>query len=137
MIEHSYEKIVYDRSTGMLKVHGIVAIIFGIIGTLTSVLLMLLITITTYADSEYDAHNSPLGLYIIAGLIFVFWALPHIFLVTSGSYLIRQPVPKLARILVIINLVIGVFYNFIILIFAIVNLTQITDYERSYHIYKR
>lgn len=140
MVEHTeqyYEKMLYDRSTGALKVHGILAIIFGGLGTLGALLFTLLIGLGTFADESYDAYNSPLGLVFMSAMIFVFWTLPHIFLIAAGAYLVREPAPKLARTLVVINLVIGVFYNLIMLVIAIVNLTQLNDYERGYHLHKK
>ncbi|MBC7564830.1 hypothetical protein H7100_01175 [Candidatus Saccharibacteria bacterium] len=135
--EHNYVKMLYDRSTGALKLHGILAIVFGGLGTLGAVLFTLLVALGTFSDESYDTYNSPLGLALVSAMIFVFWTLPHIFMIAAGSYLVREPAPKLAKTLVIINLVIGVFYNLIILVIAIVNLTQISDYERGYHVHKR
>lgn len=140
MVEQSelhYEKLLYDRSAGALKVHGILAIIFGALGMLVALLFTFMVTLGTFADEEYDPTNSAFGLLFVSVLIFIFWMLPHMYLIISGSYLVRQPAPRVARTLVIINLVVGVFYNLVILIAAIINLTQITDYERSYHIYKK
>ncbi|MDB5162359.1 MAG: hypothetical protein JWM52_867 [Candidatus Saccharibacteria bacterium] len=140
MVEHSevnYEKLLYSRAASALKVHGILAIIFGGLAVLGSILFTLLITLGTFADESYDSYNSPLGLFLVSAMIFVLWTLPHIYLIAAGIYLMREPSPKLARTLVIINLVIGVFYNLILLVIAIVNLTQITDYERTYHVHKK
>ncbi|MDB5179595.1 MAG: hypothetical protein JWN12_227 [Candidatus Saccharibacteria bacterium] len=140
MVEHGevdYEKLLYNRAASALKVHGILAIIFGGLAVLGSIVFTLLIALGTFADESYDSYNSPLGLLFVSALIFVFWTLPHIYLIAAGIYLMREPSPKLARTLVIINLVIGVFYNLILLVIAIVNLTQITDYERGYHVHKK
>jgi hypothetical protein len=141
MVEHivhiNYEKLLYDRAAGALKVHGIVSIVFGAIGTLVAVLFTLLIAAGTIADPSYDSYNSSFGLFIISTMIFVFWTLPHLYLIAAGIYLIREPAPKLAKTLIIINLVVGVFWNLVLLIVAIVNLTQITDYERAYHVHKK
>lgn len=141
MVERSehidYEKLLYHRSESTLKIHGILAIVFGGLGTLSAALFTLLLIASTYADESFDNVNSPVGLFIVSAMIFVFWTLPHIYLIVAGSYLVREPVPRLAKTLVIINLVIGVFWNLILLIFAIINLTQLTDYERGYQGYKR
>ena len=140
MVEHNeqyYEKMLYDRSARSLKVHGILAIVFGGLGTLGAVLFTLLIALGTFADESYNAYNSSFGLIFMLVMVIVFWTLPHIFLITAGAYLVREPAPKLARTLIIVNLVIGVFYNLIMLIIAIVNLTQLNDYERGYHFYKK
>jgi hypothetical protein len=140
MVEHSahidYEKLLFDRAASTLKVHGILAIIFGSLGVLFGILFTLLLVVGTYADETYDSVNSPLGLFIVSVMIFVLWMLPHIYLIISGYYLIRKPAPKIAKTFVIINLVIGVFWNIVLLVISIVNLTQLSDYERSYHIHK-
>lgn len=141
MVEHSehidYEKLLYHRSETTLKLHGILAIIFGGIGALAAALFTLVLIVSTYSDVSYDSVNSPVGLFIVSTMIFVFWTLPHIYLIIAGPYLVREPAPRLAKTLIIINLVIGVFWNLVILIFAIINLTQLTDYERGFHTHKR
>ncbi|HEY8886190.1 MAG TPA: hypothetical protein VIM31_01675 [Candidatus Microsaccharimonas sp.] len=135
--EVNYEKLLFDRATSALKVHGILAIIFGGLGALLGLLLIAVTSLGTLSDPTYDSYNSPLGLFFVSAMIVVFWVLPHAYLIASGMYLTREPSPKLARTLVIINLVIGVFYNLILLVIAIVNLTQITDYERGYHVHHK
>jgi hypothetical protein len=132
----NYEKLLYSRATNTLKVHGIVSIVFGAIGTLAAILFTILVAAGTMADESYDSYNSPFGLFIVSVMIFVFFTLPHLYLIAAGIYLTREPAPKLAKTLVIINLVVGVFWNLVILVFSIVNLTQLTDYERTYHVHK-
>jgi small-conductance mechanosensitive channel len=141
MVEHTahidYEKLLYDRSESTLKVHGILSIIFGSLGTLAAVVMMMMLIASTYADPTYDSVNSPFGLFVVGAMVFVFWTLPHIYLIISGYYLMREPAPKVAKTLIIINLVIGVFWNLVLLIFAIINLTQLSDYARGYHVHKK
>lgn len=139
MVEQAvnYEKVLYERAAGGLKVHGILAIVFGSLGVLGALIFTLLIALGTFADESYMAYDSSLGLFLVSIMIFVFWTLPHIYLIAAGSYLVREPAPRLARVFVIINLVLGVFYNLILLVIAIVNLTQASDYERGYHAHKK
>ncbi|RWZ78766.1 MAG: hypothetical protein EOT05_03405 [Candidatus Microsaccharimonas sossegonensis] len=136
MVQYSaehYEKLLFERANNTLKTHGLVSIIFGALGILFGIFLLFVMSLGTISDGSYNATNSPLGLLFVAVLMLVFWFLPHIYLIVAGYYLMRQPNPRLAKMLIIINLVIGVFYNFILLVFAIINLTQSSDYEREYH----
>lgn len=135
--EIHYEKLLYDRASSALKVHGILAIVFGGLGVLFGLVFIISMAFGNIADPSYDAYSSSLGILFVSALVVVFWILPHAYLITSGIYLIREPSPKLARTLVIINLVVGVFYNLVMLVVAIVNLTQITDYERAYLVHKK
>ena len=134
--EINYEKLLYDRAASALKVHGILAIVFGGLGVLFGLVFIISMAFGNMADPSYDAYSSSLGILSVTALVVVFWILPHAYLITSGIYLIRESSPKLARTLVVINLVVGVFYNLIILVIAIVNLTQITDYERASLVHK-
>jgi hypothetical protein len=137
-----YEKLLFERSASTLKVHGILAIVFGGLGTLVGIVMAIAITIGGLSNN-YNSYNSSsyadsaFGLFFLGLLLFIFWILPHVYLIVSGYYLTRQPSPKLAKTLVIINLVIGVFWNLVLLIFAIINLTEIGDYERGYHVHKK
>jgi hypothetical protein len=132
-----YEKLLFDRSASTMRVHGILSIIFGGLGVLAGLIFTIILAVSSLNDSSYDSSNSALGLFIVGLLIFVFWVLPHVYLIVAGSYLIRQPTPKLAKVLIIINLVIGVFWNLVLLIFAIINLTELGDYERGYHVHRK
>jgi hypothetical protein len=131
-----YEKLLYNRATSTLKVHGILSIVFGGLGTLAAIAFMLLLAVGNLSDQSYTDNGSALGLFFIGAAVFIFWTLPHIYLIVSGTYLIREPAPKVVKTLVIINLVIGVFWNLVLLIFAIINLTEVGDYERGYHVHK-
>jgi len=140
MVEHGeayYEKLLYGRAESSIRVHGIVSIIFGSLGVVAGIFFTLLMSLGTMVDETYDAYNSPVGLLLVTALVFIFWTVPHLYLIASGIYLTRQPSPKLARTLIIINLIVGVFYNLILLVFAIINLTQIGDYERGYPVHKK
>lgn len=140
MVEHGeayYEKLLFERANSALKAHGIVSIVFGALGILFGIFMLILVSIGTVTDPTYDDNSSSLGLFFVSIFMLVFWLLPHAYLITSGIYLTRQPSPRLAKTLVIINLVVGVFYNLVILIFAIVNLTQSGDYERGYHLHRK
>lgn len=136
MTEHKvhidYEKMLYKRSTDMLKAHGILAIVFGALGVLTGLFITILMSIGLLADSSYStySYDSSIGLFLVNAIVFIFWTLPHIYLIIAGSYLVREPSPQLAKVLVITNLVVGVFWNLILVIFSIINLTQIADYKR-------
>jgi len=131
--------MLFDRANSTLKVHGVLAIVFGSLGLLAGLIFTMLMALGTLADNSYayNPNDSALGLFFVGALTFVFWVLPHIYLIVSGTYLIRQPSPKLAKVLVIINLVIGVFWNLVLLIFAIINLTELADYERGYHSHRK
>ena len=130
--------MLFNRAASTLKVHGILAIIFGGLGVFAALIMTLLISLGTLGDDSYgyNPSDSVAGLFFIGLIIFIFWTLPHIYLIVSGTYLIRQPSPKLAKVLVIINLVIGVFWNLVLLIFAIINLTELSNYERGYHVHR-
>ena len=140
MVEHGeafYEKLLFTRAESALKIHGILSVVFGSLGVLAGFLILVLSSISSAFDTSYDEYGSSIGLVFMSALVIVFWILPHAYLIASGIYLTRRPTPRLARTLVIINLVIGVFYNLILLIFAIINLTQINDYERGFHAHKK
>lgn len=124
-----YNEIMYDKAESLLRVHGILSIIFGALGTLISSLVLLagIIAIVTGGSMYQTAEDAAVWVFI-----FVFVLLPHIFMLVAGIVFLRHPVPKVAKGLVITNLVLGIFWNLVILIFAIINLTQISDYERGY-----
>ena len=128
MKEINYEMMLFNRAQGMLKAHGIVAIVFGSLGVVGFLFgLLFVVQIAIFAQLA-DA----VGAIALAAAIFVLFTIPHVYLIISGAQLVRTPSPKLAKTLVIINLVIGVFWNHALLILAIINLTQIGDYERHY-----
>lgn len=142
MDEHAkpidYEAMLYNRSAGSMKAHGILSIIFGAIGVVVGFFFTILVLLGMVADDSQYAHNeSIIGLIVFEIMIFIFWIAPHLYLIVSGYYLVRAPKPSVAKTLIIMNLIVGVFWNLILLIFAIINLTQYMDYERGYHLHKK
>ena len=140
MAEHTdtdFDRLFFERSASTLRVHGILSIVFGSIGAFLGLVIMALMVVSTalngYDTDYYD--DSTFALIFSGFSILLFWILPHVYLIISGYHLTRRPTPKLAKTLIIINLVVGVFYNFVILIFAIVNLTESSNYERWYHLH--
>jgi hypothetical protein len=128
MSEIDYEKMLYTRASNMIKVQGILSIVFGSLGILIAGLFLLAGLFATVDASSYQAVSN----FIFGFAVFVFAFLPHVYLLISGITLVRQPAARVARPLVIINLIVGVLWNLVILIFAIINLTQMNDYERGH-----
>ena len=96
---------------------------------------LLALGVLAEAEPAYGALNQTgrtLGALLVGLFLFVFWILPHIYLLVAGLYLVRRPSPNVVRTLVIINLIVGVFWNIILTVFAIINLTQLRDYEQGY-----
>jgi hypothetical protein len=127
----NYDKQRHDAAAGTIKAHGIVSIIFGSLGTLISLFYILAIVVFG-AMASYESSEI-IGATIYAVLVFIFATLPHIFFIVSGTLLVRNPRPKLAKGLIISNLVLSAFWNLVILVLAIINLTQIGDYERGHN----
>jgi len=125
----SHEKVLFERAAGMLKVHGILAIIFGSLGVFFGMLFILAIGLGGLASSTL---SDLVGLTAISIFAVILWVLPHVYLIISGTTLLKGPAPRVAKTLIIINLVLGVFWNLILMIFAIIDLTQIDDYEEYY-----
>lgn len=125
-----YEKLLFDRSVNLLRTSGILSIVFGSLGAFFGLLFMGIFTLGMMASetSEDAAYMFLMGVGTL-----VLFILPHIYLIISGATLLKQPSPNVARTLVIINLVIGVFWNLVTLIFSILNLTQLRDYEIGYN----
>ncbi|MBC7459622.1 hypothetical protein H7200_02845 [Candidatus Saccharibacteria bacterium] len=122
-------EIMYTRAASSLKTHGILAIVFGGLGLLGGLIFSVFIGLGLgFSESSDDFF----GLTAALTLTFIFWTLPHIYLIVSGYYLVKQPVPSVAKTLIIINLVVGAFWNLVILIFAIINLTQLREYAAGY-----
>lgn len=120
----------FDKADSLLKVHGILAIVFGALGVLFGSLFALLLAIGSgvVGVNTYDGLNSA----TLSVLTFVFFVLPHIYLIVAGIYLLRRPDPRVALTLVIINLVISFFANIVLLVFSIINLVQFADYKDGY-----
>ena len=133
-MSESFETILYNRSAATTRVHGILAIIFGGIGVLLGVLFMFLFLIAGSVALNLEDVVSSVALFIFTLVLFV---IPHIYLIIAGVHLVKEPAPKVARTLIIINLIIGVLSNLVILVISIVNLIQMSDYERGYTQHKR
>lgn len=128
MADRDYIQQQYDKVTGLMKAHGIISIIFGALGALFSLFLMLLFA---FAITDYNEYQIG-GAVFMAVLVFIFGVVPSAYLTIAGIILVGKPKPSVAKGLVITNLVVGVFYNLVVLILAIINLVQIGDYERGY-----
>ena len=117
------------QAVSMLKVQGVIALVFGGLGALLGLLLM---SIFAIALGQAYSDNDVVEFFIWFVVSIFFILLPHIYLIISGIILIRQPEPKLARLLTIINLIVGAMSNYIVLAFAIISLVQTKDYEEGY-----
>ncbi len=128
MSETSIDQRLFERAQSLLKAHGIVSIVFGSLGVVGFLVWLLLVLVSFFGGNLSDIF----GMIALTIIFFVVFLLPHLYLIVGGVQLIRRPSPKLARVIVIINLVLGVFWNLVLLVLAIINLTQIGDYERFY-----
>ena len=124
------EIVQFERAASAINVHGILSIVFGGLGLLIALFFAGLYGVVAMSDTM--SAEDVVGYAISALLAAVFLVIPHIYLVIAGIYLLKKPVPKVAKTLIIINLVIGALWNLILVIFAIINLTQISDYARGY-----
>ncbi len=113
-----------------MKIHGIMSIVFGGIGAIVGVFFTAIFAILM---SNTNNEGDQIAYLVFAILALVIWLVPHIYLIIAGVLLVKQPDPRLAKVLTIINLVIGVFWNYVLLVFAIISLVQIGDYSRGYH----
>lgn len=117
------------QAASMLKVQGIIAMIFGALGALLGVALMFIFGVglaNAYSDSDIAEYS----VLFLGSILFVI--MPHVYLIISGVILARSPEPKLSRLLTIINLIVGAMSNYIILAFAIISLVQAKEYEAGY-----
>lgn len=130
MNDHEHIKAQHETSKKFLKVQGILSIVFGGLGTLFGIPLIFFWAI----GSSYDLGDDvgPIVFIVLSVLGLIFWMLPHIFLIVSGATLVRNPAPGVAKGLTIANLVVGAFWNYILLAFAIVSLVQSGHYTRGY-----
>lgn len=119
----------YTRATSMVKTQGILSIVFGGIGVFVGLIFMI---IFAAALSESYTDDDMIGYFtLFIGTLF-FWLVPHVYLIVSGALLVRLPAPTPTKVLTIINLVIGAFWNLVLLVFAIITLTQSSDYEAGH-----
>lgn len=123
------QKQQYERAETLIRVHGILSMIFGGIG----LLFMLAIgAIIVAAGSQNNVFGDVVGITALFIIGIVLYVIPHIYLIIAGTQLIKQPAPKLATTLIIINLIVGFVSNIVILVFAIINLAQMRQYELGY-----
>ena len=121
----------YEKSLSALKMQAILSIVFGGIGILFSFLLVgMYILLSGLDPREIEMDRVELFLYGIVTPIFLF--ISHVYFVVSGVVLLREPTPKVAQILSIVNIIVGVMWSLIILIFAALFLARTVDYERGY-----
>jgi hypothetical protein len=128
--ETNHDKALFERVATMLRIQGIISIVFGSLGVIFGLVLMFMFGLGMLAYeniTDYAVEN-----FVWAVITFVFVVIPHVYLIVAGTILIRQPTPGIARTLTIINLVVGALSNLVVLIFAIICLTQTWDYERHY-----
>ena len=128
-----HHKEQFEKANGLLRVHGILAIIFGGLGLLAGLLFLLVMGVSSLASARLEDSISA---FAIGVFTFVLFILPHLYLVISGVTLLKTPPVRTARTLVIINLIVGALWNLVLLVFAIINLTQLDDYERGYPVKK-
>jgi len=118
----------FDAVNTMFKVHGILSIVFGGLGILGSLLIVLLMSFAWTSDNNYTIF----AVALVMILVVVIGILPHLYLIIAGTHLLKQPRPQVAKTLLIINVIIGTLWNFVILVFAIMNLAQLHEYTRDY-----
>ena len=119
----------YEQAASLIKTQGVLSIVFGGIGVfigLTVLVFLWIMLSTSYATEDVIAA------LFLSLLSFAFVLLPHVFLIVAGVTLLRQPEPRVVRILTIITLVIGVLENLVLLIMSILVLLKLDDYEALY-----
>lgn len=132
MSDVEVNKQLFHRAESMIRVNGILSIVFGAIGTFFAIIILAVLIADPSASSGYGTDDYAVGAGVMAFFVFFFWLVPHLFFLLAGTLLLRSPTPGAARGLIITNLVIGVMWNLVILIFSIIALTQTGDYERGY-----
>jgi hypothetical protein len=135
MAEVNHDKVLFEQAATMLRVQGIISIVLGGLGVIFGLVMMFMFGLGMLAYeniTDYAVEN-----FIWAVVMFVFVVIPHIYLIVAGTIFLRQPTPGVARTLTIINLVVGALTNIVVLIFAIIALTQSGDYERHYPTHKK
>lgn len=121
----------YQTAATMIKVTGILSIIFGSIGILFGIGYSLLIAASpSYAYNEVEI----VPIALIVGFLIMFWVIPHIYMIISGIYFLNKPSAAKVRGLAITSIVIGAIFNVILLAFAIINLIQAKDYENEFDV---
>ena len=119
----------YEQAASLIKTQGVLSIVFGGIGVFIGLVVLVFLWIvlsTSYATEDVIAA------LFLSLLGFVFLLLPHVFLIVAGVTLLRQPEPRVVRILTIITLVIGVLENLVLLVMSILVLLKLDVYEALY-----
>lgn len=124
----------YEHAASMVRTHGTLSIVFGAIGTFFGLILIVLFSLAL--SNTYDQADA-IGFIFLFIATLVFWMLPHIYLIVAGATLVKLPEPRIVKVLSIINIVVGVFWNYILLIFAIISLVQVSDYENGHPLTKK
>ena len=119
----------YQQAVSMIKIQGILSIVFGGIGAFFGLIALALFAVAmSVAQLDADA----VGFFILFVCTLLFWILPHVYFIVSGIALYRLPEPRVVKTLTIVNLVVGVFWNIVLLVFSIITLVQSADYELGY-----
>ena len=126
----------FSQAASMVKVQGIMSIVFGSIGSLVGLIILSIFAVSL--GNAYTTADAIAFLFLFLLVVFV-WLIPHMYLIIAGITLTRLPEPRIVKILTITNLVIGIFWNYILLVFAIISLVQQVDYAQGYrkHIHEQ
>lgn len=123
----------FENAALMVKVQGIISIVFGGLGVLGSLFMLTVFAIRLV--NAYVAVDVVLSsIFFICTVLFVL--LPHAYLVIAGIVLVREPEPRMVKVLTIINIVFGALLNYVVLVFAIISLVQSGSYKDGYHLKK-
>lgn len=117
----------YQTAAKFIKVTGILSITFGSLGAFFGIAYALI-----YPHLPPDPEMAEVPIVFLTVATIVFWVIPHIFWIVSGILLLKHPTPSKVRGLAITTIVIGAIWNFVLLAFAIINLTQLRDYTAEY-----
>ena len=118
-----------EQAVSMLRVQGIISIVFGALGAFIS---LVVLAILFFIPTNGYPQDQAIGFMFIFFGILIFAIIPHAYMIVSGLALTRNPNPQVARTLTIVNLVIGIIWNYVLLIFAIISLTQLLPYNEAY-----
>jgi len=125
------QKHLYKRSANLMKAHGVLSILFGISGVFLGILFIYVMTIGSFAYIAQSHDNA--SVEVILGLLAcIFFVLPHLYLIVSGVYLVRESSPPVTKVFIILNLIVGIFMNIVVAAFAVANIIQSHDYERGH-----
>jgi len=135
MPETDYKAMLFHRAATMLKVNGIISIVLGGLATLFILFYIVLAVFVASVspDSTSALSNPDAGSNLLVSMvIFVILLAPSIYTLVAGILFVRLPQPRVAKGLLIANIVVGAFVNTLGLIFAIISLTQLSDYTAGY-----